>query len=132
MGAPPRRRAPLTLNVPASARGDRHSAGTRLLPVATPGRATFGCSLADDAVAEEQVSLILVVRAAAELNVVRGAYPSRCVRRDVMELEERGLAAPTYPSNKSAASLVALPHGTLHGRRQKTPRARTLARGEPR
>ena len=89
-------------------------------------------SLADERVPEEKVRLILVVRAAAELDVVRRGCASRRVRRDVMELEERGLAAPACPSNKRAAALIAQPHCTPDGRRYMTSRCRTLARARPR
>jgi hypothetical protein len=52
-------------------------------------------SRADERVPEEKTRLILVVRAAAQLDVVRRGCTSRRIRRDVMELEERGFAALT-------------------------------------
>ena len=51
--------------------------------------------LTDEQVAEEKAHLILVVRTAAELNVVYRGRAARGVRRDVMELETSGLRAST-------------------------------------
>ena len=69
-------------------------------------------SLADERVPEEKARLILVVRAAAELNVVRRCCASHRVRRDVVELKEPSLATAARPSDKRTASRIALPHFT--------------------
>ncbi len=74
-------------------------------------------SLADQRVSEEKLRLILVVRAAAELDVVGRRRASSRVRRDMMELEERNLPAPSSASDERAASLIALPHCSLDSRR---------------
>jgi hypothetical protein len=71
---------------------------------------------------------MLVVRAAAELDILGRGCASRCVRRDVMELEERGLAAPASPSDERATFLIALPHRTPDSRRYVTSRRSTLGR----
>jgi hypothetical protein len=89
-------------------------------------------SLADERVPEEMTRLILVVRAAAQLDVVRRGCASRRVRRDVMELEERGFAALAGASDERAASLIALPHCTPDSRRYATSRCRALACARPR
>jgi hypothetical protein len=85
-------------------------------------------SLADERVSEEKARLILVVRAAAELNVVCRGCASRRIRRDVMELKERGLTAPACATDEPAASLIALPYCTPDSRRYVTSRWSTLAR----
>jgi hypothetical protein len=77
-------------------------------------------SLADERVPEEKARLILVVRAAAELDVVCLGSASRRVRRDVMELEEGGLAAPACASDEPAASLISPPYSTPDRRRYVT------------
>ena len=62
--------------------------------------------LTDEHIAEEKARLILVVRTAAELNVANRGGAARCVRRDVMELEESGLPASSCTPNKTATSVV--------------------------
>ena len=70
--------------------------------------------------------LILVVRAAAELDIFRGSCPSCRVRRNMMKLKECRLAATACTSDKCAASLVALPHCTLDSRGYAASRYRTI------
>lgn len=69
-----------------------------------------------------------VVRATAELDVLGRGCTSRCVRRDVMELEERGFAASASPSDERAAFLIATPNRTPDSRRYVTSRRSGLAR----
>jgi hypothetical protein len=69
-------------------------------------------SLPDERIPEEKTRFVLVVRATAQLDVVGRASTSRCVGRDVVELEEPSLAAPARPSDERTASLIALPHFT--------------------
>ena len=78
--------------------------------------------LADQRVPEEKARLILVVRAAAQLNVVGGGWASRRVRRDVMELKEGDLAASARAPDEPAASLIALPDCAPDRRRYVTSR----------
>jgi len=89
-------------------------------------------SLADERVAEEEARLILIVRAAAELDVVRRGGASGPVRLDVVELQECCLAASACASNKGALSFIAQPHGTPDSRWYVAPRWRTFARVRPR
>ena len=77
-------------------------------------------SLTDERIPEEEACLILVVRAASELDVLGRGRPSRRERCDVMELEE--LAAPASPSYEGAAFLIAPPHSPPDGRRYVTSR----------
>ena len=81
---------------------------------------------------KNRLRLILVVRAAAELDVVRRGCASSRVRLDVMKLEERGLVAPACPSHERAATLIALPHVPPDRRRYVASRCRTVARARAR
>jgi hypothetical protein len=75
---------------------------------------------------------MLVVRAAAELDVLDRGGAACGVWSYVMELEERGLPIPARPSDERAAFLIALPHCTPDCRRYVTSRCSTLARVRPR
>src|SRR5436309_577805 len=116
------------LNLPRLESSHRPAPRTRRWSVLHP----YLLSLADERVAEEKARLILVVRAAAELDVLRRRRASRRVGRDVMELEERDLATPACASHERAASLIALPHCPPNGRRYVTSRCSTLIRTRPR
>ena len=70
---------------------------------------------------------MLVVRAAAQLDVLDGGGAAHREWRYVMELEERRLSTPARPSDERAALLIALPHGTPDGRRYVTSRCSTVA-----
>lgn len=78
--------------------------------------------LAHQRVSEEDARLILVVRAAAELDVVDRSGAASGVRLDVVELEERRLAASPRGPDECAASLIALPHCTFYDSRNVTAR----------
>lgn len=89
-------------------------------------------SLPDERVTEDQARFILIVRAAAELNVVRGGCASRRVRFDMMEFKERGFAASAFASDERTASLIPLPDRTPDGRPYVTPGRRTFIRAQSR
>ena len=90
-------------------------------------------------ISEEHARLILVVRAAAELNVFGGRRTTLRIGGDVMEFEECRLAASAFASDERAASLIASPDDTpnscwyVTARRGLfvTVRSRGCARGEP-
>src|SRR5262245_56543747 len=81
---------------------------------------------ADEHVAEENARLVLIVRSATELDIVSCGGSSRRVRRDMVKLEERRLAATAHTPDKRAASFVALPHCTLNPRWYVASRCRSL------
>src|SRR5688500_16404212 len=77
--------------------------------------------------AELFLRLILIMRPAAELDVIHGRRAARCVRHDVMEFQESWLSAASLLSHKRTATAVARPNGALHRRRDVPPRMCTCA-----
>lgn len=59
---------------------------------------------------EEDAGFMLIVRTTPELDVIRRRDTAGRVWRDVVELEERGFAAPAGAPDERAASLVAPAH----------------------
>ena len=84
--------------------------------------------LADERFPKEQTRFILIVRSATELDIVGRRFPSRRVRRDVVEFEERSLAAPACASDERAASLIAVPDCTPDSGRYVAPPRSALTR----
>lgn len=72
-----------------------------------------GCRSRNEHIPKEKPCLILIVRTAAELDIVRRSASPCGVGRDVVELEEAGLAATAHAPDERATSLIALPHRTL-------------------
>src|SRR6187431_3084730 len=70
--------------------------------------------------AEEQLGLVLIVCAAAQLNIVDNGQSTCRVRLDVMKFEKRRLRAPAAAVSKCTAALVALPDFTPDRRRNVT------------
>jgi hypothetical protein len=81
----------------------------------------------DEGISEGKARLVLVVRTATELDVVGRGDTSRCVGDDVMELEDRRLAASPCASDERAASLIAQPHCTPDSGRNVTARRGAFA-----
>ena len=86
---------------------------------------------------EEQLRLVDVVRATAELDVFFDGCTSDGVRLNVMELEKRGLATAPFCANERATSAVAPPHVSAHsgrdmaralGARSRCARSRSLGK----
>ena len=59
-------------------------------------------------VPEEDARLMLIMSTTPELNIVRRCGTPCRVRRDVVELQERGFAAPACAPDERAPSLIAL------------------------
>ena len=77
-------------------------------------------------VPEEDPSLMLVVCATAELNIVHRRRATGRVWRDVMELQERRFAAPAGASDERAPSLIPLAHAPPDSRRYVASSAMTV------
>ena len=75
---------------------------------------------------------MLVVRAAAELDIVHLRRASRRVRVHMMELEKRRLAARACAPNEHTSALVAQPYGPPDSGRDVTSRCKTFPRARPR
>jgi hypothetical protein len=75
------------------------------------------------------VSLVLIMRPAAQLNVVIRRRPAVRVRHHVVELEEASLAAATFSALERAAAAVPSPDSALHRRRNVTRLSDASTRG---
>ena len=131
----PRHRGWRSSSTNTSRAGDPGSSVARDACRSSPSRccvAEYLRSLADDAVPEEQVRLILVVRPAAELDVVRGAYPSHrgTVRRDgTRGTRSRGTDLSAQTNAQRPSSRCHTARFTAAGK--LTPRGRAPARAGP-